>query len=86
MAVPDRSDEIDNLNLLTQWQNVQYEHRSFWKKWKNEYLTRLQQRPKWLNERTNIDIGDLVLINDNQSQPTHWPMGRVIDIHPEFGL
>lgn len=54
----------------------------FWKKWQIDYLSQLQQRPKWCRERTNLNIGELVLVQDDRSPSSKWPLGRIVDIHP----
>ena len=54
----------------------------FWKRWSKEYLHTLQQRSKWRHSSENVKIGDLVLVNDGNSAPMHWSMGRVIKVHP----
>lgn len=61
---------------------VQKKHREFWQQWSQEYLTRLQQRPKWLRTRENLEIGDLVMINEPNTPPTKWQIGRIKDVHP----
>lgn len=78
IAPTDHSAEENNLNLLTRWQLVQKMHINFWHHWSREYLTRLQQRPKWLRTRENLNVGDLVLICDNNIAPTKWPLGRIV--------
>lgn len=67
IAPPDESDE-GKINQLKRWQLI---HREFW-----------QHRPKWLKTRENIQIGDLVMINEPNTAPTKWLMGRVANVHP----
>ena len=54
----------------------------FWKRWHNEYICRLQQRPKWLLPTKNFQINDLCLIKEDNLPPTKWKMGRIVQIHP----
>lgn len=82
LALADAEPIEDNINLFTKWQMVQHENRRFWRKWQQEYTTRLQQRPKWQKEKKELAIGDLVSIGDTNTTPTYWPLGRVIEIHP----
>ena len=37
----------------------------------------LQERSKWRRETSNLKMGDLVLITDDNSAPLQWPIGRV---------
>jgi len=81
VALPEKDVTSINQNRLSRWQLIQKIQQQFWRRWSSEYLTRLQQRPKWSSQRTNIQINDLVLVKDNL--PTQqWKLGRVIEIHP----
>lgn len=57
LAPPENSTEFINMNVLNRWQIVQKLYHHFWHRWQREYLTRLQQRPKWTSSITNIKKG-----------------------------
>lgn len=59
---------------------IMMEH--FWERWRNEYLTTLQERKKWRKEKEGVKIGQLVLIRDETAPPAHWKMGRIADLLP----
>lgn len=82
LAPPDEANADFDEPALTRWQIVQQQVHVFWNRWKSEYLHRLQQRPKWMKPRKNMEVGDLVLIKSDNSPPTQWPKGRVILVHP----
>lgn len=69
-------------NRLVRYQLIQQMLQLFWKRWSAEYITRLQQRPKWMQSQESIEVGALVIIKDDNLAPLHWKMGRVIHIHP----
>lgn len=71
------------LNRVTAWGHQQRIVSSFWTRWKEEYMLSLQQRMKWRNPCTNIQIDDIVVILDEATPPASWPLGRVIDIKPD---
>lgn len=77
---PDLADT--NIGYLQRWQRIQKLQQLFWRQWKAEYLTRLQQRPKWLKIEDQPKIGDLVLIKDDNVPPTKWSLARVVDTYP----
>lgn len=54
----------------------------FCKRWLNEYLSRLQNRPKWCNTNPNLKIGELVLVRDDRFPSSKWPLARIINVHP----
>ncbi|KRZ65356.1 hypothetical protein T10_2495, partial [Trichinella papuae] len=55
---------------------------NFWKRWKNEYVVNLSQRKKWVTNKQEPRVGDIVLVAED-GVPTHkWPMARVIEVYP----
>ena len=44
------------------WRRVQLLVGTFWKRWKLEYLSALQERHKWFGKNMNLKPGDLVLV------------------------
>ena len=66
----------------SQWKRVQHLADTFWLKWKREYLQTLQPRKKWLNEKNNLQIGDVVLMRDNDVGRTSWPIVKVERVFP----
>lgn len=67
---------------LTLWGRQQKMSQQFWKRWHEEYLTSLQQRHKWYVEKRNMQVGDLVVLMDENQPTASWAMGRVTDTHP----
>ena len=57
----------------------EYRHlaNEFWSRWKKEYLQGLQSRQKWNNQRANIQVGDVVIIKDDNAPRNQWSLGRV---------
>lgn len=55
----------------------------FWARWRTEYLHHLQQRSKW---QTSCDsspqVGDMVMIQEDNVPPMSWPLGRLVEVHP----
>lgn len=60
-----------------QWKHVQALADTFWKRWRQEYLTTLQPRRKWTEERRDIQVGDVVLLKDSQIKRNEWPTGLI---------
>lgn len=81
-ALPDPDITQININRLTRWQLLQKLHRDFWKRWQQEYLHTLQQRSKWHTTTFPVTVGTMVLIKNELSAPLHWPLGRIIELHP----
>ena len=81
LAAPEEDVVSVHQNRLSRWQLLQKINQQFWKRWSSEYLTRLQQRPKWLQHRDDIKLNDLVIIKDNLPAQK-WKMGRVTQVHP----
>jgi len=81
-SLPEPNYIDSNVSYLTRWQQIQKMVQQFWKRWQNEYLCRLQQRPKWLLPTKNFQVNDLCLIKDSNVPPTKWKMGRIVQLHP----
>ncbi|KAJ8703698.1 hypothetical protein PYW08_016865 [Mythimna loreyi] len=50
----------------------------FWKRRQKEYLSELQQRTKWRQNAASLDVGDMVLLADDNAPPLAWKLGRVL--------
>nr|XP_026486537.1 uncharacterized protein LOC113393726 [Vanessa tameamea] len=70
------------MSALSRWQHTQKLVNDFWHRWQDEYLSRLQQRPKWLKTQKELNIGDIVLIKTDNLPPGKWSLGRIVDKHP----
>ena len=70
------------INRLSKWQLVQQMQQMFWKRWSQEYLNTLQQRAKWHKNQPNLLPNDMVLVQDELTAPSCWPLGRVLQVHP----
>ncbi|XP_068237239.1 uncharacterized protein [Palaemon carinicauda] len=60
------------------WKQVQHMAEQFWARWKREYLLGLQKRQKWLKERRNVRVGDVVLMVKENEARCYWPLARVV--------
>ena len=65
-----------------QWKRVQHLANCFWNRWKMEYLSTLQGRRKWQCLNPNLQVGDLVLLKDQQAKIIEWPMGLIVKSIP----
>lgn len=53
----------------------------FWSRWVLEYVPTLQQRHKWLLNKRNLAVNDLVLVVDKTVPRSRWLLGRVTWLH-----
>ncbi|GFW90786.1 integrase catalytic domain-containing protein [Trichonephila clavipes] len=72
----------DKLSLRSRWDIVQKRKLGFWRKWKIDYLSNLQNRTKWKYPNHNIKVGEIVIIKEDNIPPATWPFGKVIETHP----
>lgn len=84
ITVPDRNYENSNMNTLKRWQLSQRILQEFWRRWSEEYLVHLLQRYKWNKIVPEPNIGDVVLIKEDNLPPARWLLGRIVEKH--FGL
>nr|XP_049702276.1 uncharacterized protein LOC126055742 [Helicoverpa armigera] len=66
----------------TRWYLTNQLFQQIWKRWKSEYLSQLNARNKWLKPQDNIQVGNLVIIQDENLPAGKWAMARVVELHP----
>ncbi|XP_024879228.1 uncharacterized protein LOC112459393 [Temnothorax curvispinosus] len=71
-----------NENRLSRWQLVRHITERFWKLWSNDYVNTLQQRAKWRKEKSQITLGQLVLLRHPTLPPCKWELSRMTHCHP----
>ena len=65
-----------------QWKYVQSLADIFWKRWRAEFLSTLQQRRKWQSDTINLSQGDIFLHRNKEVHRNNWPLGvfeRIIE-------
>lgn len=67
-------------NRLTIWGLQQKLYQQFWTQWKEDYIAGLQKRNKWYVAQRNLKPGDMVLIQDENTPPSRWPLGRIQEV------
>ncbi|XP_058810958.1 uncharacterized protein LOC131675834 [Topomyia yanbarensis] len=81
-ALPEPNLENVQLNRLNKWQLMQRKLQDFWRRWRREYLCQLQARTKRWKPPVQIEVGKLVVIQDDNLPPMRWRMGRIHKLHP----
>ena len=59
---------------------VQYIPEEFWHRWRKEFLQSLQTRQKWNDKRRNFEVGDIVILKEQDCQCNQWPLARIIGV------
>lgn len=72
----------EDLYCRKRWRRVQYLANQFWTKWRSEVLPTLQERRKWQYTEPNITTGDIVLVSDETTVRSQWPMAIVEETVP----
>lgn len=73
---------VEQRSWAQRWHMIQSLVQHFWSRWRQEYLHQLQQRTKWTKPQTNLDVGELVLVREDNETPLQWKRGRVVAVHP----
>ncbi|MEO0684671.1 MAG: hypothetical protein AAFY76_06385, partial [Cyanobacteria bacterium J06649_11] len=63
------------------WKHIQICLEHFWSRWTKEYLPTLTTRNKWVEEKRNIKIGELVLLQTDAPRG-QWPLGVITETIP----
>ena len=68
--------------FLKCWHHCQTLVRHFWPCWSSEYLCRLQTFSKWNVPSSNFQVNDIVLLQDELTLTSKWPLTWVEEVHP----
>ena len=77
------SEFLNPIGFRKSLKNIQVVVDNWWKRWVKEYLTTLQLRQKWLKPARNLEIGDLVIIVDDNLRRNSWKMAIVTKHFPD---
>lgn len=80
--LPDVDSVTKSTPLGKRWQYRQLLSKQFWNRWSREYVLGLNSFKKWVDERPNAKVDDLVLIADDKLRKNQWILGRIIETHP----
>ena len=81
-SLPDPSFSYRDLSLLNRWHLCQALVRHFWQRWSAEYLSSLRRYAKWHHPTRNIEVGDVVVLQEDHMVPSKWPLAKVVATHP----
>ncbi|GFV99915.1 uncharacterized protein TNCV_3567081 [Trichonephila clavipes] len=70
-----------NENRLSRWEKITKVVQCTWKKGKSDYLNTLQARSKWITEKNDLMIGQMVLIKEDFLPINTWPLGRILEVY-----
>ncbi|XP_055604591.1 uncharacterized protein LOC129752834 [Uranotaenia lowii] len=79
-ALPERDVSTIPIGRLTMWQKAQQVSQQFWNTWRNQYLSNLQNRTRWIVKRKNVAPGMMVLLKEDNIPPLKWPLGRIDEV------
>ncbi|UYV61907.1 hypothetical protein LAZ67_1007032 [Cordylochernes scorpioides] len=77
----DAESDHSTLYLRSRWSLIQPQRDYFWNRWSCEYLHQLQERRKWRTSHPDVNIGDLVMLKE-QNKPLQWKLARIVQIFP----
>ena len=63
------------------WIQIQKMVSHFWKRWVKEYVLSLQERNKWKLETSNLKVGDIVFVIDDNVPPLQWPLAKIQHVY-----
>ncbi|XP_075163323.1 uncharacterized protein LOC142235958 [Haematobia irritans] len=81
-SLPEPNYIASPLPKLKHWKLLQQMVQGFWKRWSSEYITSLQQRPKWQTAQRDFSVGDIVVLKEPGLPPTKWLLGKIVQVHP----
>lgn len=71
-----------DLSCRKQWRRAQRMADVFWTRWTKEYLPTLAKRNKWNKSEQSVEVGDIVVVVDDQAPRNSWMQGRIEAVFP----
>ncbi|XP_045496140.1 uncharacterized protein LOC123694684 [Colias croceus] len=68
-ALPAPSLDDAKESSLDRYGRLEQIRQHFWKRWQKEYISKMQLRTKWKIDKSKINVGDLVLLQEDNSPP-----------------
>ncbi|KAL6463231.1 hypothetical protein MHYP_G00276220 [Metynnis hypsauchen] len=69
----------EDMYARKRWRHVQYLAEQFWGRWRKEYLANIATRQRWHVTRRNLQIGDIVMVKDDNSPRNEWQLARILE-------
>ena len=77
-----RITEESSKRIMERYLYLQRLFNHYWKRWKQEYLHHLTVRNKWRKEEPPLQVGDIVLVSEDNVSRGKWPLARVTEVRP----
>ncbi|GFY26312.1 integrase catalytic domain-containing protein [Trichonephila clavipes] len=74
---PEPSQPSRSVGLSERWNLIQRLRQYFWDRWSTEYLHRFQPRSNWWRTKPNLQLGDMVIVEKENTAPLNWTLGRI---------
>ncbi|XP_068143481.1 uncharacterized protein [Drosophila tropicalis] len=69
-------------SIINRWQRLKAVSQHFCTRWKEEYLKELHKRNKWRFPCKNPEVGDLVVLKDDNLPFNEWRLRRIHQTYP----
>ena len=80
--VSQENTEESSKRIMERYLYLQRLFNHYWKRWKQEYLHHLTERNKWYKEEPPLQLGDIVLVSEDNVCRGKWPLAIVAEVHP----
>lgn len=74
--------KVDEKVCTKPWRYAQKIADEFWRRFVLEYLPDLTKRTKWYTDQKHIEIGDVVILIEENAERNQWEKGIVEKLHP----
>ena len=61
---------------------VKQDTQDLWDQWNQDYLKQLQRFHHWRHRKRSVQVGDVMLLKDNELFHISWPLAVVEQVHP----
>ena len=79
---PPRNFQRPDLYSSKRWRRVQYFTNQFWFRWQRDYFTLQYKRKKWNTLQRNSQVGDMVILHNDDLSRNRWPLAKITKVLP----
>ncbi|XP_014356362.2 uncharacterized protein LOC106709163 [Papilio machaon] len=79
ISISDQDQDQSEVVGIDRWRMVQKMVSIFWKRWSREYLSNISQRYKWYHKGKEPELGEVVLIKNDNVPPAKWQLGTIVE-------
>ena len=73
--------EITEMSSRSKCRKVHFMFNEFWERWRNAYLSQIQQRADWQGDKRDLQVGEVDIISGESLPRCQWKLDHVFEVN-----